>query len=63
MQSEELKDVEIGLINDAQKGTFSDRNNVIRYGKELHSKSKLVCLKPYLDNDGLLHCNNWLTNA
>lgn len=63
LQPEEIKDIEIRLIKGAQKEQFQSEIDAIKSGKEISSKSKLVGLKPLIDNDGLLRCNSRLKYA
>lgn len=57
LQPEEIKDIEIRLIKSAHREHFQSEFDAIKSGREISSKSKLVGLKPFIDNDGLLRCN------
>ena len=60
LQPEEIRDIEIKLIKSAQVEQFQAEVDAIKSGKEINSKSKLVGLKPFIDNDGLLRCSSRL---
>ena len=63
LQPEEIKDIEIRLIKSAQREHFQSEFDAIKSGREISSKSKLVGLKPLIDNDELLRCNSRLQYA
>ena len=63
LQPEEIRDIEIKLIKSAQGEQFQAEVDAIKSGKEINSKSKLVGLKPFIDNDGLLRCSSRLKYA
>ena len=63
LQPEEIRDIELKLIKSAQGEQFQAKIDAIKSGKEINSKSKLVDLKPFIDNDGLLRCSSRLKYA
>ena len=63
LQPEEIRDIEIRLIKSTQRECFQSEFDAIKSGREVSSKSKLVGLKPLIDNDGLLRCNSRLKYA
>ena len=63
LQPEEIRGIEIRLIKSTQRECFQSEFDAIKSGREVSSKSKLVGLKPLIDNDGLLRCNSRLKYA
>ena len=59
---EEVKESQICIIKDAQKNSY-DEYPLIRDGKPLPKKSKLLRLMPRIDEDGVLRCNGRLRYA
>ena len=63
LHSNELKRAEIQLIRLAQRKTFKDERKALSTGKRLPSNSKLLALKPKLDEDGLMRSDGRLAYA
>ena len=62
LKPEEVKEVQLYTIRDAQKKSFKE-NEVIKNGKLLSTKSKLLKLMPKIDEDGVLRCDGRLCYA
>ena len=60
---EEIDDSENQLIQLVQLDAFSDEMNALQNGKELPKTSKLLPLKPWLDEDGILRLGGRLQFA
>ena len=54
LQTDELKVAEVQLIKEAQRVEFKEERTALSRGKPLPSSSKLLGLKPMLDEDGLM---------
>ena len=63
LKADELKKSEIKLVKQAQRCEFQDEWNALLSRGPLSSNSKLLALKPQLDDDGLIRSNGRLTNA
>ena len=63
LKADELKKSEIQLVKQAQRCEFQDEWNALLSRRPLSSNSKLLALKPQLDNDGLIRLDGRLTNA
>ena len=61
--ADDLKRSEIQLVRQAQQSEFQDECKALVIEQSLSSNSKLLALKPQLDNDGLIRSNGHLTNA
>ena len=51
---EEIQDAEIRIIKAAQKRSFETEYSALSSGKPLPMSSKLLALKPRLDEDGVM---------
>ncbi|KAK6171943.1 hypothetical protein SNE40_018363 [Patella caerulea] len=60
---EEISDVEVKLIQKAQKDIFPDEYGALSISKELPKHSKLLALKPRIDTDGLMRLDGRLQNS
>lgn len=60
---EEIQDAEIRIIKAAQKRSFEAEYSVLSSGKSLPMSSKLLALKPRLDEDGVMRSDGRLENA
>ena len=60
---EEIADAEVQLIKAAQRESFKEEYSALSSLKELPRNSKLLALKPTLDEDGLLRSDSRLVNA
>ena len=63
LKADELKKSEIQLDKQAQRCEFQDEWNALLSRGPLSSNSKLLALKPQLDDDGLIRSDGRLTNA
>ena len=63
LKADELKKSEIKLVKQAQRCEFQDEWNALLSRGPLSSNSKLLALKPQLEDDGLIRSNGRLTNA
>ena len=61
--ADELKRSEIQLVRQAQQSEFQDEWKALVNGRSLSSNSKLLALKPQLDDDWLIRSDGRLTNA
>ena len=62
LKPEEVKEAQLYTIRDAQKKSFKEYE-VIKNGKLLSTKSKLLKLMPKIDEDGILRCDGRLCYA
>ena len=60
---EEISDVEDMIIRTVQRSEFSAEYNALTNGKSLSKKSKLLHLRPRIDEDGIMRCDGRLKNA
>ena len=60
---EEIKAAEHRVIKKVQQAEFSDEMKILKGGKELPNKSKLVALYPFLDDQGILRVGGRLKNV
>lgn len=60
---EEIQDAEIRIIKAAQKRSFETEYSALSSGKPLPMSSKLLALKPRLDEDGVMRSDGRLENA
>ena len=63
LRPEEIATSEMQLIRLAQQEEFQEEIHALKSGRELPGKSKLLPLKPMLDEEGMLRCDGRLTNA
>ncbi|KAK3708823.1 hypothetical protein QZH41_007175 [Actinostola sp. cb2023] len=63
LTSEEITDAEVYIIKKAQRESFKEEYLALSEDKELPKHSKLLALKPTLDEDGLLRSDGRLVNA
>lgn len=63
LTSEEITDAEVHIIKKAQRESFKDEYEALSEGKVVPRQSKLLALKPKLDEDGLLRSDGRLVNA
>ncbi|KAK3736479.1 hypothetical protein QZH41_005829 [Actinostola sp. cb2023] len=63
LTSEEITDAEVYIIKKAQRESFKEEYLALSEDKELPRHSKLLALKPTLDEDGLLRSDGRLVNA
>ena len=63
LQTDELKITEAQLIEEGQRVEFKEEWTALSRGKPLPSCSKLMGLKPILDEDGLMRCDGSLAHA
>ena len=63
LTADELKRSEVELVRQTQQSEFQDEYKALVNGRPLPSNSKLLSLKPKLDNDGLIRSDERLTNA
>ena len=61
--ADELKKAEIQLVRYAQIVEFQEEWTALSRGRSLPAHSKLLCLQPKLDTDGLLRSDGRLKNA
>ena len=61
--ADELKRSEIQLVRQAQQSEFQDEWKALDNGRSFSSNSKLLALKPQLDDNGLIRSDGRLTNA
>ena len=60
---EEIRDAELSFIRNAQMNEFKDEYSALKSEKCLPTSSKLLCLYPLLDDDGMMRVNGRLKNA
>ena len=60
---DELKRAEVQLIKQTQRSYFRDEWRTLSYGRPLPKSSKLLGLKPNLDDDGLMRSDGRLKGA
>ena len=63
LQIDELNVAEVQLIKEAQRVEFKEEQTALSRGKPLPSNSKLLGLKPMLDEDGLMRSARSLVHA
>ena len=63
LKCQEIADAEIGIIREAQQEAFCEEYKALVKDKTLPSNSKLLGLKPVLDEDGLLRSDGILRYA
>jgi len=63
LNTDELKDAKIVILKACQQEAFSDEYKALVQKKALSSNSKLLVLKPCLDDDGLIRSNSRLVNS
>ena len=63
LTADELKRSEVELIRRTQQSEFQDEYKALVNRRPLPSNSKLLSLKPKLDDDGLIQYDGLLTNA
>ena len=63
LKCQEIADAEIGIIREAQQEAFCEEYKALVKDKTLPSNSKLLGLKPVLDEDGLLRSDGRLRYA
>ena len=63
LTSQELKDAEIGILKQTQKNSYPEEMRRLTLGYELPTKSSLLPLSPYCDENGLLRVGGRLGNA
>ena len=63
LRPDEIVTSEMQLIRLAQQEEFQEEIRALKSGRELPGKSKLLSLKPMLDEEGMLRCDGRLTNA
>ena len=61
--ADELKRAEVQLIKQTQRSYFRDERRTLSYGRPLPKSSKLLGLKPNLDDDGLMRSDRRLKQA
>ena len=61
--TDELKQAEIQLIKHTQYSEFLAERKALSLGQPLPTKSKLLALKPEIDNDGIMRSDGRLKNA
>ncbi|CAG9090548.1 unnamed protein product [Plutella xylostella] len=59
----ELKEAKNKCIKQAQKAEYSREISSLLSGDEIHSKSKILSLRPYLDSENILRVGGRLKNA
>ena len=62
LRPEEIKEAQLCIIRGAQRTSFKEYD-LIREGKTLSTKSRLLKLLPKLDEDGVLRCDGRLCNV
>ena len=60
---EEIQNAEIRIIKNAQKRSFEAEYSALSSEKPLPTSSKLLTLKPRLDEDGVMRSDGRLENA
>ncbi|XP_041355344.1 uncharacterized protein LOC121372971 [Gigantopelta aegis] len=63
LQPDEIEDAEISQIILTQQEFFPEEYSVLKKGKILPLRSKLIGLQPFIDEDGVLHMNGRLKFA
>ena len=63
LTADELKRSEVELFRRTQQSEFQDEYKALVNRRPLPSNSKLLSLKPKLDDDGLIRSDGRLTNA
>ena len=63
LSSEELEEAEIIILKQAQKATYREEMGALTLGHELPTRSSLLPLSPYQDEDGLMRVGGRLRNA
>ena len=63
LQPEEIDNSEIQILRKAQKESFHDEYISLVSGKELPRNSKLLSLRPKLDDDSVMPCDGRLKHA
>ena len=63
LQCQEIADAEIGIIREAQQEAFCEEYKALVKDNTLPSNSKLLGLKPVIDEDGLLRSDGRLRYA
>ena len=63
MKPDEVVNSEMRYIRQAQQEIFAEEIRAVKAGKELPSGSKLLPLRPVLDEDGVLRCDGRLRYA
>jgi hypothetical protein len=63
LQPDEIQDAEIYYIRRAQKEAFPDEVKLIAVNKGLPGNSKLLPLKPFIDEEGIIRCNGRIQHA
>lgn len=54
IMEDELQQAEITVVKLVQRGAFSEDLHNLKQGQELHRKSKLRAMDPFLDEEGLI---------
>ena len=63
LQPHELKMAEVQLIKEAQRAEFTEEWSALLKGKSLSQRSKLLGMKPMLDENGLMRSDGRLAHA
>lgn len=63
LTTEEIANAETRIIQKTQRESFEDEYQALSRGKELPKHSKLLALKPKLDEEGLIRSDGRLVNA
>ena len=63
LTADDLHDMKIHALKQAQQDRFSEKISLIRCGMSVPAKSKLSSLCPFIDDDGLVHCRGRLQYA
>ncbi|XP_062566817.1 uncharacterized protein LOC134229115 [Saccostrea cucullata] len=63
LNAEEIEGAETQIIRTAQKCEFHCEYTLLKQNKPLEQNSKLLCLNPVIDEDGLLRCDGRLKYA
>lgn len=53
----EIEDPEVQAIRNAQQEAFSEEYLALQFQKELPKNSKVLALRPRLDEEGLMRCD------
>ena len=63
MTLDELQDAKLHISKSVQQKTFKDEYAALKSKKPLSNKSRLIFLKPVLDEDGIIRADTRLQHA
>ena len=59
----EVRDAEDWFIRSAQEESFAEEHRLLKKGKRISSRSKLICLQPTMDKYRIMGCNSRILNV